>query len=78
MPDQIDFYEMTAEELTGENALQLTSRFYSKTSDPEMNEHLGCKKNDNIVFLPDIICESEKDIVIKITFNNLSSVYLSL
>ena len=40
MPDQIDFYEMTAEELTGENALQLTSRFYSKTSDPEMNEGL--------------------------------------
>ncbi|MDY6030413.1 MAG: transposase, partial [Treponemataceae bacterium] len=40
---------MTAEELAGENGLlkKLTSRFYSKALDAEMDEHLGYKKNDN-------------------------------
>ena len=39
----------TAEELAGENGLlkQLTSRFYSRALDAEMDEHLGYKKNDN-------------------------------
>ena len=47
--DQIDFHGMTAEELAGENGLlkKLTSRFYSKALDVEMDEHLGYKKNDN-------------------------------
>jgi transposase-like protein len=47
--DQIDFHGMTAEELAGENGLlkKLTSRFYSKALDAEMDEHLGYKKNDN-------------------------------
>ena len=47
--DQIDFHGMTAEELAGENGLlkKLTSRFYSKALDAEMEEHLGYKKNDN-------------------------------
>ena len=47
--DQIDFHGMTAEELAGENSLlkKLTSRFYSKALDAEMDEHLGYKKNDN-------------------------------
>lgn len=47
--DQIDFHRMTAEELAGENGLlkKLTSRFYSKALDAEMDEHLGYKKNDN-------------------------------
>lgn len=47
--DQIDFHGMTAEELAGENGLlkKLTSRFYSKILDAEMDEHLGYKKNDN-------------------------------
>ncbi len=47
--DQIDFHGMTAEELAGENGLlkKLTSRFYSKVLDAEMDEHLGYKKNDN-------------------------------
>lgn len=49
MLDQIDFHGMTAEELAGENGLhkKLTSRFYSKALDAEMDEHLGYKKNDN-------------------------------
>ena len=49
MLDQIDFHGMTAEELAGENGLlkQLTSRFYSRALDAEMDEHLGYKKNDN-------------------------------
>ena len=48
--DQIDFHGMTAEELAGENGLlkKLTSRFYSKALDAEMDEHLGYKKNDNV------------------------------
>jgi len=47
--DQIDFHGMTAEELAGENGLlkKLTSRFYSKILEAEMDEHLGYKKNDN-------------------------------
>ena len=47
--DQIDFHGMSAEELAGENGLlkKLTSRFYSKVLDAEMDEHLGYKKNDN-------------------------------
>lgn len=47
--DQIDFHVMTAEELAGENGLlkKLTSRFYSKAPDAEMDEQLGYKKNDN-------------------------------
>lgn len=47
--DQIDFHGMTAEELAGENGLlkKLTSRFYSKALDAEMDENLGYKKNDN-------------------------------
>ena len=47
--DQIDFHEMTAEELAGENGLlkKLTRRFYSRALDAEMDEHLGYKKNDN-------------------------------
>ena len=47
--DHIDFHGMTAEELAGENGLlkKLTSRFYSKVLDAEMDEHLGYKKNDN-------------------------------
>ena len=47
--DQIDFHGMTAEELAGENGLlkKLTSRFYSKALDAEMDAHLGYKKNDN-------------------------------
>ena len=47
--DQIDFHGMTAEELAGKNGLlkKLTSRFYSKALDAEMDEHLGYKKNDN-------------------------------
>ena len=47
--DQIDFHGMTAEELAGENGLlkKLTSRFYSKALEAEMDEHLGYKKNDN-------------------------------
>ena len=47
--DQIDFHGMTAEDLAGENGLlkKLTSRFYSKALDAEMDEHLGYKKNDN-------------------------------
>ena len=49
MLDQIDFHGMTAEELSGENGLlkQLTSRFYSRALDAEMDSHLGYKKNDN-------------------------------
>lgn len=47
--DQIDFHGMTVEELAGENGLlkKLTSRFYSKALNAEMDEHLGYKKNDN-------------------------------
>lgn len=49
MLDQLDFHGMTKEELTGENGLlrQLTSRFYSRALEAEMDEHLGYKKNDN-------------------------------
>lgn len=49
MLDQIDFHGMTAEELAGENGLlkKLTSRFYSRTLEAEMEAHLGYKKNDN-------------------------------
>lgn len=49
MLDQLDFHGMTAEELTGKNGLlrQLTSRFYSRVLEAEMDEHLGYKKNDN-------------------------------
>lgn len=49
MLDQIDFHGMTAEELSGENGLlrQLTSRFYSRILEAEMDEHLGYRKNDN-------------------------------
>lgn len=49
MLDQIDFHGMTAEELSGENGLlkQLTSRFYSRALEAEMDSHLGYKKNDN-------------------------------
>ena len=47
--DQIDFHGMTAEELAGEDGLlkKLTSRFYSRALDAEMDSHLGYKKNDN-------------------------------
>ena len=47
--DQIDFHGMTAEELAGENGLlkQLTSRFYSRALEAEMEAHLGYKKHDN-------------------------------
>lgn len=47
--DQIDFHGMTAEELAGEDGLlkKLTSRFYSRVLDAEMDSHLGYKKNDN-------------------------------
>ena len=43
--DQIDFHGMTAEELAGENGLlkQLTSRFYSRALEAEMEAHLGYK-----------------------------------
>ena len=36
-------------DLAGENGLlkKLTSRFYSRALDAEMDEHLGYKKNDN-------------------------------
>ena len=46
MLDQIDFHGMTAEELAGENGLlkQLTSRFYSRALEAEMEAHLGYKK----------------------------------
>ena len=49
MLDQIDFHGMTVEELSGENGLlkQLTSRFYSRALEAEMDSHLGYKKNDN-------------------------------
>ena len=49
MLNQIDFQSMTAEQLAGTNGLlkQLTSRFYSRALEAEMNEHLGYKKNDN-------------------------------
>lgn len=49
MLDQIDFHGMTAEQLSGEDGLlkQLTSRFYSRVLDAEMDAHLGYKKNDN-------------------------------
>lgn len=49
MLDQIDFHGMTAEELSGEKGLlkQLTSRFYSRALEAEMDSHLGYKKNDN-------------------------------
>ena len=47
--NQIVFHGMTAEELAGENCLlkKLTSCFYSKVLEAEMDEHFGYKKNDN-------------------------------
>lgn len=49
MLDQIDFHGMTAEELGGENGLlkKLTSSFYTRALEAEMDGHLGYKKNDN-------------------------------
>ena len=49
MLDQIDFHGMTAEALAGENGLlkKLTSRFYSRALEAEMEAHLGYKKHDN-------------------------------
>ncbi|MDY5124578.1 MAG: transposase [Treponema sp.] len=49
MLDQIDFHGITEEELAGENGLlkKLTSRFYSKALNAEIDEHLVYKKNDN-------------------------------
>ena len=46
LDQKIDFHGMTAEELAGENGLlkKLTSRFYSKVLDAEMDKHLGYKK----------------------------------
>ena len=45
-PDAGSNHGMTAEELAGENGLlkKLTSRFYSKVLDAEMDKHLGYKK----------------------------------
>ena len=53
--DQIDFHGMTAEELAGENGLlkKLTSRFYSRALDAEMDEHLGYKKMIIPVTIPE-------------------------
>lgn len=50
MLDQIDFQGMTAEQLAGANGLlkKLTSRFYSRALETEMDEHLGYKRNDNV------------------------------
>ncbi|MEL3906070.1 MAG: hypothetical protein P1P65_03425 [Treponema sp.] len=41
MLDQIDFQGMTAEQLAGANGLlkQLTSGFYSRALEAEINEH---------------------------------------
>lgn len=52
--DQIDFHGMTAEELAGENGLlkKLTSRFYSKALDAEMDEHLATRKMTMLVIIP--------------------------
>ena len=49
MLDQLDFHGMTKDELTGKDGLlrQLTSRFYERILNPEMDEHLGYKKHDN-------------------------------
>lgn len=49
MLDQIDFHGMTKDEIVGKDGLlkQLTSRFYERALDAEMDEHLGYKKNDN-------------------------------
>lgn len=49
MLDQIDFHGMTAEELSGESGLlkQLTTRFYERALEAEMDGHLGYRKNDN-------------------------------
>ena len=46
--DQIDFHGMTAEELAGEDGLlsRLTSRFYTRALEAEMEAHLGYRKND--------------------------------
>ena len=49
MLDQLDFHGMTKDELTGKDGLlrQLTSRFYERILNAEMDEHLGYKKHDN-------------------------------
>ncbi|MDE7382717.1 MAG: IS256 family transposase [Treponemataceae bacterium] len=46
--DQIDFHGMTAEELAGEDGLlsRLTSLFYTRALEAEMEAHLGYRKND--------------------------------
>lgn len=49
MPDQPDFHGMTKGELTGKDGLLrlLTSRFYKRILNAEMNEHFGYKKHGN-------------------------------
>ena len=49
MLEQIDFHGMTKDEIVGKDGLlkQLTSRFYEKALEAEMDDHLGYKKNDN-------------------------------
>ena len=49
MLDQLDFHGMTKDELTGKDGLlrQLTSRFYERILNAEMDEYLGYKKHDN-------------------------------
>ena len=49
MLDQLDFHGMTKDELTGKDGLlrQLTSRFYERILNAEMDEYLGYKKTDN-------------------------------
>ena len=47
--DQLDFHGMTRDELTGKDGLlrQLTSRFYERILNAEMDEYLVYKKHDN-------------------------------
>ena len=49
MLDPLDFHGMTKDELTGKDGLlrQLTSRFYERILNAEMDEYLGYKKHDN-------------------------------
>ncbi|QKG29663.1 IS256 family transposase [Campylobacter sp. RM16187] len=49
MLDKLDFHGMTKDELTGSDGLlrQLTSRFYERVLEAEMDEHLGYRKHDN-------------------------------
>ena len=49
MLDRLDFHGMTKDELTGKDGLlrQLTSRFYERSLNAEMDEYLGYKKHDN-------------------------------